>query len=722
MRKLYSIILTSFLSIYNGYCQTEVNTYSSTKTNIVIDQVLPDNNYLARGIGSAGNYMFILDPALSITKGWTWTNAQTGANQDIHFSDDQIIYSADSRLIAFSSAGAYKWSYGGMNFGKIGQGSTGDLLVTGSVFDTRPNGVILRTDKTGAQKWLRGYRLENNDWYLVINDFIKLSDGNYLAAGRINHKNEDFTISMLGVLFKISEDGKVIWARNISSLAGNPGMSPIALKYVDFTQVIEGHDGKVIATGISNEFNKFSTIPAGYSAVVALDFDGNPVGGINTYENADGTVVKIDGGYIQYMNTTDSPKRGRLKFLDKNLNQIYQNDLYPTNNSHMTSISSVYQRPDKKLVIAGQYNTAVSTYTGWSLILSKEGLGSCKDRVQFPVGNKYPATTWSDSVVVLKDSVIADFPFLRNFTLNFNTSSISKNQTCSSASTPTQLLKLSNPIPFANNSTSYEPGNTVPVRWGSLNLSGNVKLDFSADSGKTWSTIAADIPVTQKAFNWYVPLTFTNGGKLRILSEESSTTGDTTLNLFRIVPTYYDLFVTSPAPNSVLYPGQTTSLTWTADQSVSTVTIEYSLDSGITWTSIATSIPASNARITTVNGKYDWNVPDVRSGGIIVRFTNGSWTEFSRVEYEIATPTSFAGNLETSEVVNLYPVPAKDLLMISGIGNEADIEIYSVTGQLMLQEKYNNGEAVKLNELNNGSYFVRINTQDKVVVKPFVKE
>ena len=67
----------------------------------------------------------------------------------------------------------------------------------------------------------------------------------------------------------------------------------------------------------------------------------------------------------------------------------------------------------------------------------------------------------------------------------------------------------------------------------------------------------------------------------------------------------------------------------------------------------------------------------------------------------------------------MYPNPAKDYIMISGLTNEAKIEINSVTGIKVYQGNYSNNDQLKLN-LSAGMYLVKVTENEKSVIKKLI--
>jgi hypothetical protein len=75
--------------------------------------------------------------------------------------------------------------------------------------------------------------------------------------------------------------------------------------------------------------------------------------------------------------------------------------------------------------------------------------------------------------------------------------------------------------------------------------------------------------------------------------------------------------------------------------------------------------------------------------------------------------------------VTLYPIPAKDILHISapGISEPRNVELYSVTGQLLESREIStlDGSTLAVSTLPPGSYYVRIWGGGQSLVLSFLK-
>ncbi|MFM7672022.1 MAG: S8 family serine peptidase [Bacteroidota bacterium] len=96
--------------------------------------------------------------------------------------------------------------------------------------------------------------------------------------------------------------------------------------------------------------------------------------------------------------------------------------------------------------------------------------------------------------------------------------------------------------------------------------------------------------------------------------------------------------VVYPNGNESLTPGTNEVITWDNAGITSPQTVEYSLDGGANWTTIASNIPAATSRLT-------WGVPTANTSTALIRVSAGGVIDVSDVTFKIlGTVSGFAGN------------------------------------------------------------------------------
>lgn len=170
-------------------------------------------------------------------------------------------------------------------------------------------------------------------------------------------------------------------------------------------------------------------------------------------------------------------------------------------------------------------------------------------------------------------------------------------------------------ITAPNGGETYVLGETMNITWTSKGLSiGLLKIEYSADNFATSRTIAQDVSNTGN-YSWTVPDTALSGAtiKVRIADQTLPEITDTSDAIFRIRGGFT---ITAPNGGESWWAKSTQAITWTTKGTIANVKLEYSLDSGSTWTAITSSVANTNS--------YNWILPDVQKTTCRVRVSDAS--------------------------------------------------------------------------------------------------
>jgi hypothetical protein len=182
---------------------------------------------------------------------------------------------------------------------------------------------------------------------------------------------------------------------------------------------------------------------------------------------------------------------------------------------------------------------------------------------------------------------------------------------------------------------SWEVGSIHSITWTSTGAVENVIIEYSIDNGTTWTIIAPENP-NDGSYNWAVPNTPSNNCLVRVSGSDSDEApSGVSGSVFSIVPaTSPKLVVTFPNGGEKLTVSSSVDITWTSIGTIDNVTIEYSPDSGATWTVIETSIANE--------GSYNWTVPDNPSDECLVRVgeISGEPVDISDAVFSMVSPSS----------------------------------------------------------------------------------
>ncbi|NIN35054.1 MAG: hypothetical protein GTO60_08175, partial [Gammaproteobacteria bacterium] len=131
-------------------------------------------------------------------------------------------------------------------------------------------------------------------------------------------------------------------------------------------------------------------------------------------------------------------------------------------------------------------------------------------------------------------------------------------------------------------------GNTYEITWSSYGTVGEITIEYSVDSGTNWTEIIASTE-NDGSFDWVVPDTPADTCLVRV-SEIDGDPVDTSDGVFTIAAPSSDyIIVISPNGGEVLTAGTSFDITWGSSGDIQNVTIEYSIDEGVSWAAVVTS-------------------------------------------------------------------------------------------------------------------------------------
>ena len=81
------------------------------------------------------------------------------------------------------------------------------------------------------------------------------------------------------------------------------------------------------------------------------------------------------------------------------------------------------------------------------------------------------------------------------------------------------------------------------------------------------------------------------------------------------------------------------------------------------------------------------------------------------------------GIVETSlPDINIYPNPSKDWIKIDGLKESSDVQIFDITGKLILQQEYQIDDRIDISSLTTGMYILNIRNSEGVSSKKIIKQ
>ena len=173
---------------------------------------------------------------------------------------------------------------------------------------------------------------------------------------------------------------------------------------------------------------------------------------------------------------------------------------------------------------------------------------------------------------------------------------------------------------ISNNSQTYqvdrgwealinsESPQNADVDWTIIGTSNTYHLEYSTNSGTTWTRILESVDATVGSYSWPVPNTPTTNARFRVVDAGNSDIVDMSDADFTILaadPTYE---VCAPNGGEHWFADETRNILWnSAFTSNANVLIEVSLDNGATWSPVTTTFN---------DGQYEWVIPNTLPIGV----------------------------------------------------------------------------------------------------------
>ncbi len=205
-----------------------------------------------------------------------------------------------------------------------------------------------------------------------------------------------------------------------------------------------------------------------------------------------------------------------------------------------------------------------------------------------------------------------------------------------------------------NSGTPIQSGQNFTITWNApAPISGFFNLDYSLNNGSSWSAITTN--VAGNFYNWNVPNMASTQALIRINDASQSCTIDQSDMSFTIKP--IKPVLTSPNGGEIYNPQCAYNITWDKTKMYTYVNLQYSVNNGSTWTSIASG--ATN------NGAYSWGVPFIANNDTakcLVRIMNygdpTSTYDTSNAVFTIKAPykVNYPNGGETFETCKSYTI------------------------------------------------------------------
>ncbi len=319
-----------------------------------------------------------------------------------------------------------------------------------------------------------------------------------------------------------------------------------------------------------------------------------------TWGIIDSNYTASSGSYSWKIPSTLSSKKMRIKITDKG-------------NSGITDVSdSQFKIGDVYLT---QPNGGESLFAGGTYRI-KWTNSSSVDYISFQYSTDGGVTFYNTNLIIPASQGYYDWTVPNVSTTNGRIRLFDAYYSGIDDSSSSSFTIASLSVTSPNGGEGFKPGSKTSITWSSSSIS-NVKIEFSADGGSTWQTIASSVSASTGTYSWTIPNQITSKGLIKVVSLSDSSFNDISNNYFKIA----NITVNSPNGGERYQSGKTQSISWSATSNVSSVNIELSTDGGSTWSNIATNQSA--------NQNYSWRIGTTPSSNALIRVTDASNSSIS---------------------------------------------------------------------------------------------
>ncbi len=172
---------------------------------------------------------------------------------------------------------------------------------------------------------------------------------------------------------------------------------------------------------------------------------------------------------------------------------------------------------------------------------------------------------------------------------------------------PAPVITVTSP----DGSENWVAGFQHDITWTTIGTVGNVKIEYSIDDGTNWLEVVAST-ANDGIHPWTVPDAPSANCKIRICEASDGSPFDESNVVFTIKPAP-SLTVLTPNGGEIIILGSSYDITWSSNGTVSDVKIEYTIDNGSSWVSVAAT--------TANDGAHTWSVPSMVSTSVKVRIS-----------------------------------------------------------------------------------------------------
>lgn len=553
-------------------------------------------------VGNTGKIYYTNDGGASWNLG---TNSSSQNINSVFMVSNSVAYAVcNSGLVLKSVNGGMNWSTNST----LGTTKLNSISFSSSTFGALcGDGGIVYTTTNGGTNWTLN----------AVGTNTNLNSISYAAANTI------YAVGNNGIIIKTTNAGTT-WATQTSN-AGTKNIASVSFATAD-RGLAAGATGLVVTTtnggrvfnpaitAISPTLNNVYRIGGELSiSWTASDVDNVLIrysanGGADNYSNTIGT-FNANAGSTSLLLSSGS-------FTTTTNGRILISDL---SNSAVNDTSDVFSL-DEWTIAFTSLNSSATMYSSNTLTLNWVSTNVSNVNIEYQNNN---TGVWTP-IVINYSSTLGSYnwilPEIANANVRFRIFDPSKTYRADTTDANLTILNPSLQITSPNGGEIYNYPNSLNITWNASPNLTNIDLEHSSNNGSTWQSIQTNVAANLGTLNWVFPNATSANNLIRIKRNGTSTYLDTTNSVFRIngIP----LQINTPMLGAKWRVGTTRTISWTADNSVSEINIDYTTNGGTSWVRVASNLLASD-------NSYNWLIPNEPTANARIRLTSSSNTATS---------------------------------------------------------------------------------------------
>jgi len=164
---------------------------------------------------------------------------------------------------------------------------------------------------------------------------------------------------------------------------------------------------------------------------------------------------------------------------------------------------------------------------------------------------------------------------------------------------------------------SYTVGSVLNINWTSSGVSNYYNIDYSINGGSNWINIVFNTLITTNTYAWTVPNAPSTNCLVRVTDNVNNCKTDVSNSVFTITTSAVPITITAPNGGENWATCSSQTITWNATGTSGQYNLDYSINGGTSWVSIATNYAAGGSSCS-----YSWTVPNSISSSCLVRVTD----------------------------------------------------------------------------------------------------